>query len=93
MEYRGRRRSKAMSRRSASSRPIRSAISHIDIAQARTAQGKLHLIVAIDRTSKFVFVELHERVTRSAAVDFLRRIIEAVAYRVHTVLRHDRPVG
>ena len=82
----GFRRSKAKPRRSASSRPIRSAISHIDIAQARTAQGKLHLIVAIDRTSKFAFVELHEKVTRKTAADFLHRLIEAVPYRVHTVL-------
>src|SRR6202040_449782 len=59
---------------------------HIDIAEARTAEGKLHLIVAIDRTSKFAFVELHEKVTRKTAADFLRRLIEAVPYRVHTVL-------
>ena len=26
---------------------------HIDIAEVRTEQGKLHLFVAIDRTSKF----------------------------------------
>ena len=26
---------------------------HIDIAEVRTAQGKLYLLVAIDRTSKF----------------------------------------
>ena len=59
---------------------------HIDIAEVRTAEGKLHLIVAIDRTSKFAFVELHEKVTRHTAADFLRRLIEAVPYRVHTVL-------
>jgi len=59
---------------------------HIDIAEARTAEGKLHLIVAIDRTSKFAFVELHEKVTRKTAADFLRHLIEAVPYRVHTVL-------
>ena len=29
---------------------------HIDIAEVRTAQGKLHMFVAIDRTSKFAFV-------------------------------------
>src|SRR5918993_3795669 len=29
---------------------------HIDIAEVRTEQGKLHLFVAIDRTSKFAFV-------------------------------------
>ena len=59
---------------------------HIDIAEVRTAEGKLHLLVAIDRTSKFAFVGLHEKVTHRAAADFLRRLIEAVPYRVHTVL-------
>src|SRR4029077_7564916 len=51
---------------------------HIDIAEVRTAQGKLYLIVAIDRTSKFAFVEMHEKVARRTAGDFLRRLIAAV---------------
>jgi hypothetical protein len=59
---------------------------HLDIAEVRTAQGRLYLIVAIDRTSKFAFVELHERVTRKTAADFLRRLIAAVPYKVHTIL-------
>ena len=36
---------------------------HIDIAEVRTAEGKLHLFVAIDRTSKFAFVRLEESAT------------------------------
>jgi Asp-tRNA(Asn)/Glu-tRNA(Gln) amidotransferase A subunit family amidase len=59
---------------------------HIDIAEVRTAQGKLYLLVAIDRTSKFAFVELHEKVARRTAGDFLRHLIAAVPYKVHTVL-------
>ena len=59
---------------------------HIDIAEVRTEQGKLHLFVAIDRTSKFAFVELHEKATTRVSADFLRRLLEAVPYRVHTVL-------
>ena len=59
---------------------------HIDIAEVRTAQGKLSLIVAIDRTSKFAFVEMHEKVARRTAGDFLRRLTAAVPYKVHTVL-------
>jgi transposase InsO family protein len=59
---------------------------HIDIAEVHTGQGRLYLFVAIDRTSKFVFVELHEKATRRVAADFLRRLIEAVPYKVHTVL-------
>ncbi len=31
---------------------------HIDLTEVRTVEGKLHLFVAIDRTSKFAFVEL-----------------------------------
>ena len=34
---------------------------HLDIAEVRTEAGKLHLFVAIDRTSKFAFAQLHER--------------------------------
>ncbi len=59
---------------------------HIDIAEVHTAQGRLYLLVAIDRTTKFAFVELHEKATRSIAGDFLRALIKAVPYRIHTVL-------
>src|SRR3954468_4678670 len=59
---------------------------HIDIAEVRTEQGKLYLFVAIDRTSKFAFAELHEKATRRIAGDFLRHLIAAVPDRVHTVL-------
>jgi transposase len=59
---------------------------HLDIAEVRTAQGKLYLLIAIDRTSKFAFVELHEKVARRTAGDFLRRLIAAVPYKVDTVL-------
>jgi transposase InsO family protein len=59
---------------------------HIDIAEVRTEEGRLYLLVAIDRTSKFAYVELHEKVTTRVAGDFLRALIRAVPYRVHTVL-------
>ena len=42
--------------------------------------------MAIDRTSKFAFVELHERATRRVAGEFLRNLAAALPYRVHTVL-------
>ena len=59
---------------------------HIDIAEVRTEQGKLHLFVAIDRTSKFAFVELHEKATRRVAGDFLRHLAAAVPYKINIVL-------
>jgi hypothetical protein len=54
---------------------------HIDIAEVRTAQGKLYLLVAIDRTSKFAFAELHEKATRRVAGNFLRALAAAVPTR------------
>jgi transposase InsO family protein len=59
---------------------------HIDIAEVHTQEGRLYLFVAIDRTSKFAFAELHAKATRRVAGDFLRHLIAAVPYRVHTVL-------
>src|SRR5690554_5421213 len=59
---------------------------HIDIAEVRTEEGKLYLFVAIDRTSKVVYAELHERAKRATAVGFLRAVIEAFPYELHTVL-------
>ena len=59
---------------------------HIDIAEVRTEQGKLHMFVAIDRTSKFAFVELHEKATTAISREFLLRLIAAAPYRIHTVL-------
>ncbi|EQB98382.1 transposase [Photorhabdus temperata subsp. temperata M1021] len=34
---------------------------HIDITEVRTVEGKLNLFTAIDRTSKFVYVERKAR--------------------------------
>lgn len=59
---------------------------HIDIAEVHTNEGRLYLLVAIDRTSKFAFVELHEKATRRVAGNFLRALAAAVPYRIHTVL-------
>ena len=39
----------------------------------------------IDRTSKFAFVELHEKATTRVSGDFLRHPIEAVPYKFHPV--------
>ena len=38
---------------------------HVDIAEVRTEEGKLHLFVAIDRTSKVAFVRLEEKANSS----------------------------
>ncbi len=59
---------------------------HIDIAEVRTEEGKLYLFAAIDRTSKFAYVELHERQTKMIAASFLRNLISAVPYKITHIL-------
>ena len=59
---------------------------HIDIAEVQTAEGELYLYVAIDRTSKFAFVQLVRKTGRTSASAFLVAQITAVPYKIHTVL-------
>ncbi len=59
---------------------------HIDITEVRTEEGKLHLYVGVDRTSKFAFAQLHDKADRPTAVAFLEALIEAVPYNLHTIL-------
>jgi len=59
---------------------------HVDIAEVRTAEDKLHLFVAIDRTSRFAFVQLLDRPDMAAASGFLEALVEAVLYRIYRVL-------
>jgi len=73
---------------------------HIDIAEVRTEDGKLHMFVAIDRTSKFVFVELYDKAGKMNAAKFLRHLIEAVPYAIQIILTDNgvqftdrKPVG
>lgn len=57
-----------------------------DIAEVRTEDGKLYMFVAIDRTSKFAFAKLEQKANRRAASAFLESLIEAIPYKIHTVL-------
>lgn len=59
---------------------------HIDIAEVCTKKGRLYLFVAINRTSKFAYAELHTNQTRDTACQILRRLIEVVPYHIHTIL-------
>ena len=71
---------------------------HIDIAELRYQGGKTHLFVAVDRTSKLVFARIYRKATKLVAAGFLKALIRAVPYKIHTVLtdngvqfiQHDR---
>jgi transposase-like protein len=57
---------------------------HIGIAEVRSGEGKSYLFVAVDRTSKFAFVELHRKAGKMAAAQFLRNLVAALPYTVLT---------
>ncbi len=59
---------------------------HINIAQVNTEEGRLYVLVAIDRTSKFLYVELHNKSTSEIAARFLENLVKKVPYTIHTVL-------
>jgi transposase InsO family protein len=71
---------------------------HIDIAELRYEGGKAYLFVAVDRTSKLVFARIYRKATKLVAAGFLKALLRAVPYRIHTVLtdngvqfiQHDR---
>jgi transposase InsO family protein len=59
---------------------------HIDVCELRLAEGKLFMFLAIDRVSKFVHVAFHDANTKLNGAAFLREVVAAFPYQVHTVL-------
>lgn len=59
---------------------------HIDSSKLRQAQGKLHMLPANDRISKFTHVAFFDRATTLNGAAFLREVIAAFPYRIHTGL-------
>ncbi len=59
---------------------------HIDVRELRLAQGKLFLFLAIDRVSKFAHVAFFDADTKLNGAAFLREVVAAFPYRLHTVL-------
>lgn len=59
---------------------------HIDISEVRCEEGKFYLFVAIDRTSKFAYTEIHPQATKPVAAAFLEHLIKVVPYKIHIVL-------
>ena len=54
---------------------------YVDFAEVYTEEGKRYLFVAIDRTSKVSFAELHPRATKMLAAEFLCRALAALPYK------------
>ena len=59
---------------------------HIDSCELRHADGRLVMFLAIDRVSKFTYVEFHNCAGKTEGAAFLRNVVEVFPYQIHTVL-------
>ena len=66
--------------------PVKIGYVHIDSAELRLSEGKSHMFLAIDRVSKFTYVEFRDNIGKINGADFLRGVIKAFPYKIHTVL-------
>ena len=58
----------------------------LSLCELRHADGKLVMFLAIDRVSKFTYVEFHDSAGKMEGSAFLRNVVEAFPYKIHTVL-------
>jgi hypothetical protein len=59
---------------------------HIDSGELRLVEGKLTMVLAIDRVSKFTYVEFRGDAGKMNGADFLRSVVATFPYALHTVL-------
>jgi len=59
---------------------------HIDSCELRHADGRLVMFLAIDRVSKFTYVEFRDCAGKVEGAAFLRNVVEVFPCQVHTVL-------
>ncbi len=59
---------------------------HVDITELHGETGKWYLFVAIDRLTKYVYVELHQGMTEGNAVDFLRNLQAECVFKITHIL-------
>ncbi len=59
---------------------------HVDITELRTEEGKQYLFVAIDRMSKYIYIELCQRMTQDNAVLFLQNLQKDCVFKITHVL-------
>ena len=59
---------------------------HVDITQLHCETGKWYLFVAIERLTKYVYIELHEHMTQEIAVQFLKNLREECVFKITHIL-------
>lgn len=64
-------------------------IAEVQTVGPETTEVNALPVVAIDRTSKFAVTQLVDKADRRTAWEFLEHLLEAVPYRIHTILTYD----
>ena len=59
---------------------------HIDSCESRHADGRLVMFLAIDRVSKFTYVEFHGSAGKMERSAFLSNAVQVFPYKIHTAL-------
>ncbi len=59
---------------------------HVDITEVRCEKGKYYLFVAIERKTKYVYVELYERMSMENAVKFLHNLQADCLFKITHIL-------
>ena len=59
---------------------------HIDISEVHTKEGKAYMFVAIDRATKYTYVEIYERMTTDNTCLFLRNFIKDCCFKITKIL-------
>ncbi len=59
---------------------------HVDITELLTDTGKEYLFVAIDRATKYLYIELHQRMTMDNAVQFLKNLNKDCVFKLTHIL-------
>jgi transposase-like protein len=59
---------------------------HVDSCQLRSAEGVLHMFLAIDRVTKFAYIEFHATAEMATGAAFLRSVVRTFPYRIRKVL-------
>src|SRR5215213_9501066 len=59
---------------------------HVDSCQLGSAEGVVHMFLAIDRVTKLAYVEFHATAEMATGAAFLRGVVQAFPYRIRKVL-------
>jgi hypothetical protein len=70
-------------------RSAETAIGHVHVCELRLAEGRPHVLLAIDRVSKFAHVASHDADTELSGAAFLRGVVQAFPCAIRTVPTDD----